>query len=186
MSREQGLAPADREGRELDQGIFFWGLLRRPSIGRHLVSTMLLPKRRAQDLLREFRRLGKLNLGTVSIERRGIAAHLTVHNEGCWNAEDSKLADDMETAVDLALLDEQVRVGVLRVGVLRGGPMSHGQYMGIRVFNSGLNLNDLAAGELPLIDFFLRRELGYVNKIYWGVHAGQENLIHFATIRSHG
>jgi thioesterase DpgC len=43
-------------------------------------------------------------------------------------AEDNQQVDDMETAVDLALLDPDVRVGLLR-----GGEMSHPRYRGKRV-----------------------------------------------------
>ncbi|MFB7275433.1 hypothetical protein [Streptomyces sp. NPDC056244] len=81
---------------------------------------MLLPTRRALDLLSGFRRNGRLDLGVVLIERRGAAAHLTLRNTHCLNAEDDALVDGLKTAVDLTLLDDQVTVGVLR-----GGEMTH-------------------------------------------------------------
>jgi thioesterase DpgC len=76
----------------------------------------------------------------------------------------------METAVDLALLDPAVRVCLLR-----GGEMTHPRYRGRRVFSAGINLKSLHAGEISLVDFLLRREIGYINKMLRGVrteHAG--------------
>lgn len=70
----------------------------------------------------------------------------------------------METAVDLALLDPGVRVGLLR-----GGVMSHPRYLGKRVFSAGINLKTLHAGGISLVDFLLRRELGYIHKLLRGI-----------------
>ena len=53
-------------------------------------------------------------LDTVVIERHGPAAHLTIQNSNSLNAEDVPLITDLETAVDIALLDPDVHVGVLR------------------------------------------------------------------------
>jgi thioesterase DpgC len=112
----------------------------------------------------QFRDAQQIDLGAVLIERRGYAAHLTVNNQYCLNAEDNRLIDDMETAVDLASLDSQIRVGVLR-----GGVMTHPRYAGRRVFSTGINLKALRAGEISFVDFLLRRELGYINKILRGL-----------------
>jgi thioesterase DpgC len=84
--------------------------------------------------------------------------------DDCLNAEDNRQVDDMETAVDLALLDPAVRVGLLR-----GGEMSHPRYRGRRVFSAGINLKALHAGDISLVDFLLRRELGYLHKLVRGV-----------------
>jgi (3,5-dihydroxyphenyl)acetyl-CoA 1,2-dioxygenase len=84
--------------------------------------------------------------------------------DDCLNAEDNQQVDDMETAVDLALLDPDVRVGLLR-----GGEMSHPRYRGKRVFSAGINLKALHAGRISLVDFLLRRELDYISKLMRGV-----------------
>jgi (3,5-dihydroxyphenyl)acetyl-CoA 1,2-dioxygenase len=84
--------------------------------------------------------------------------------DDCLNAEDNQQVDDMETAVDLALLDPDVRVGLLR-----GGEMSHPRYRGRRVFSAGINLKALHAGRISLVDFLLGRELGYLRKLMLGV-----------------
>jgi thioesterase DpgC len=73
----------------------------------------------------------------------------------------------METAVDLALLDDAV--GVL---VLRGGEMQHARYKGRRVFSAGINLKKLHAGSISFTDFLLRREFGYINKMACGLVLG--------------
>lgn len=164
LAAERALAQADKHGREIDQGIFFRGLLRSPSIGAHLMAAMRAPTPRARELLEDFRRLGHVRLSTVDLERRDGAGYLTVHNEHCLNAEDDQLIDDMETAVDLVLLDDSVRVGVLR-----GSVMTHPRYRGRRVFSAGINLKQLRDGRISFVDFLLRRELGYVAKMLRGI-----------------
>lgn len=164
MSQERACFQADKEGWEIDQGIFLWGVLRDPSSGTHLIESMLQPTRGAQEHLPAFQAQGRVDLGLVLIERKGRAAHLTVRNVDGLNAEDDELADAMETAVDLALLDDQVKVGVLR-----GGVMSHPKYEGRRVFCSGINLRKLHEGRISFVNFLLRRELGYVSKVYRGL-----------------
>ena len=87
--------------------------------------------------------------------------------DDCLNAEDDQQVEDMETAVDLALLDPGVQVCLLR-----GGAMSHPRYRGRRVFSAGINLKALHAGGISLVDFLLRRELGYIHKIVRGILVG--------------
>lgn len=153
-----------REGHEIDHGIFLSAVLGSPAAGTHLMAAMQRPTPRALRLLPEFLRTGRAELGSVRIERRDGAAHLTMVRDDCLNAEDERQVDDMETAVDLALLDPAVRVGVVR-----GGPMSHPRYRGRRVFSAGINLKKLHAGEISLVGFLLRREIGYLNKLVRGI-----------------
>ena len=47
--------------------------------------------------------------------------------------------------------------------------MSHPRYRGKRVFSAGINLKALHAGGISLVDFLLRRELGYIHKLVRGV-----------------
>jgi thioesterase DpgC len=164
MVAERARAQASKEGREIDQGIFLRGVLRSPLAGLHLLDAMLRPTPRALRLLPEFSRTGAAELGSVRLERRAGAARLTMCRGDCLNAEDNQQVDDMETAVDLALLDPGVRVGLLR-----GGEMSHPRYRGKRVFCAGINLKALQAGGISLVDFLLRRELGYIHKLVRGV-----------------
>lgn len=177
LAADQGRAQADKEGWEIDQGIFLREVLRSPASGRHLIDAMALPTARAAQLLPEFQRTGELDLGSVRLERRGSAAHLTMCRDDCLNAEDDRQVDDMETAVDLALLDPGVSVGLLR-----GGEMTHPRYRGRRVFSSGINLKSLHAGQITLVDFLLRRELGYINKLLRGVRVDHSGAWHTSSI----
>lgn len=164
IADELRLRQDEKEGREIDQGVFFRAMLRDRIAGPHLLDTMLLPTARAQDLLPEFAASGQVDLGPLRLERRSGAAYLTVCNTSALNAEDNELIDAMETAIDLALLDGQVRVGILR-----GGEMTHPRYAGRRVFSAGINLSKLHSGQISLVDFLLRRELGYIAKLVRGL-----------------
>ncbi|GAA3067595.1 (3,5-dihydroxyphenyl)acetyl-CoA 1,2-dioxygenase DpgC [Streptosporangium carneum] len=164
MAAEQSRQQAEKEGREIDQGIFLRGILRAPKAGPHLLNAMLRPTPRALQLLPEFAESGVVRMEAVELRRRDGVAYLTLCRDDCLNAEDAQQVDDMETAVDLALLDPRVRVGLLR-----GGEMSHPRYRGRRVFCAGINLKKLSAGDISLVDFLLRRELGYIHKIVRGV-----------------
>jgi thioesterase DpgC len=171
IAKERSRLQADKDGDEIDQGIFFHALLSSSKIGAHVVESALLPTVRARELLPGFRSAGRLDLGSVLIEKRSGAAHLTFNNSHCLNAEDDRLIHDMETAVDLALLDDDIGVGVLR-----GGVVTHPRYAGRRVFSAGINLKDLHAGQISFVDFLLRRELGYLNKIFRGVIPDERNM----------
>lgn len=169
MKQEESLPQAEKEGREIDQGIFFWGLLRQQGVGFHLADAMLKPTVRAEELIAAFSDQGQLDLGTIEITRRDSATYLTIQNNRYLNSEDNDLIDDLETAVDLALMDDKTKVAILR-----GGQMTHPKYHGQRVFSAGINLKHLHQGKISFVEFLLRRELGYISKIKRGlldVHA---------------
>ncbi|MEO3808645.1 (3,5-dihydroxyphenyl)acetyl-CoA 1,2-dioxygenase DpgC [Sphaerisporangium sp. B11E5] len=167
LAEDRARPQAAKEGHEIDQGVFLRGVLRSPVAGPHLLDAMLRPTPRALRLLPRFSGTGVVDTGSVLLERRDGVAHLTMVREDCLNAEDDRQVDDMETAVDLALLDPAVQVAVLR-----GGVMTHPRYRGRRVFSSGINLKSLHAGDISLVNFLLRRELGYISKIQRGLLAG--------------
>jgi enoyl-CoA hydratase/carnithine racemase len=50
------------------------------------------------------------------LQRTGGVARLTMCRDDCLNAEDNQQVEDMETAVDLALLDPAVSVGCCAAG----------------------------------------------------------------------
>jgi thioesterase DpgC len=164
LAGDRERAQAAKEGYEIDQGIFVGGVLRLPVEGNHLLGAMLQPTPRALGLLDDFRRTGAVDLGSVELVRRDGVAHLTMCRNDSLNAEDARQVDDMEAAVDLVLLDPAVEVGVLR-----GGLMTHPRYAGRRVFCAGINLKALHAGRIGLVDFLLRREMGYVHKLIRGL-----------------
>lgn len=164
LAADQARPLAAQEGHEVDQGLFVSWVLRSAQAGPHLAEAMLRPTSRALHLLPEFTRTGSADLGSVRLERAGQVAWLTLSRDDCLNAEDNRQVEDMETAVDLVLLDPAVSVGLVR-----GGVMSHPRYRGKRVFSAGINLRALQAGDISLVDFLLRRELGYIHKIYRGL-----------------
>ncbi|WP_217552093.1 (3,5-dihydroxyphenyl)acetyl-CoA 1,2-dioxygenase DpgC [Streptomyces sp. GbtcB6] len=164
---------ADKEGHEIDQGILLRAVLRSPVAGPHLLDAMLQPTARAIRLLPEFRRTGVLETESVRLERRDGVARLTLCRGDRLNAEDEQQVDDMETAVDLALLDPAVRVGLVR-----GGEMTHPRYRGRRVFSAGINLKSLSSGGISLVGFLLRRELGYLRKLAHGLALGSAATWH--------
>jgi thioesterase DpgC len=164
MAAENALVQAEKEGLEIDQAIFLGSVLRSATAGRHLIEAMLRPTPRALELLPVYRAEGRVDLGRVLVERRGRATHVTFRNAHCLNAETNELIGDLETAVDLALLDDDTAVGVLR-----GGEVDHPRYQGRRVFSAGINLKDLRNGDISFVDFLLGRELGYINKMYRGL-----------------
>ncbi len=170
LAAEEVLPQAHKEGLAIDHGVFFRQLLADPVTGGHLLDSMRAPTARAQELLPEFARTGELDLGTVRVLRDGATAHVTLANTGCLNAETNELAVDLETAVDLALLDDAVEAGVLR-----GAPMNHPRYAGKRVFSAGINLKHLHAGRISYLDFLLGREFGLVSKLRRGLWSGDRS-----------
>jgi thioesterase DpgC len=152
-----------KEGLEIDQGLFIAHVLADPRCGMHLVHAMLRPKKEAEQLLPEFKRTGKVTIGDTTAERKGFVGTVTHGNTAFLNAEDDGAMANMETAVDLVLMDERIQVGVLR-----GGVLNHPKYPGKRIFNAGINLTHLYYGQISLIEFILERELGLLNKLYRG------------------
>jgi (3,5-dihydroxyphenyl)acetyl-CoA 1,2-dioxygenase len=168
------LPQAAKSSGEIDQGIFFAHLLGRRDTGEHLMRSMLAPTPRAVQLLPEFRRTGRLDLGQAQIRRDGGVAEVTICNQQALNAEDNAVVEALETAVDLALLDDSVTVGVLR-----GSVLTHPRYSGRRAFGAGINLTHLYTGQISFLDFMLRRELGYIRKLIHGLaHGPAHDLRH--------
>lgn len=171
MSVEEGRAQADKEGVELDQGLFFHALLDSPHAGDHLIETMSAATARARAALASFQATGVADLDTVQLRQEGHTAHVTVLNRHCLNAEDNRLIADLEVAVDLVALHDDIRVAVLR-----GGEVAHPKYPSTRVFSAGINLTDLRAGRISFVRFLLARELGYVSKFLHGVCTDPDEL----------
>jgi len=160
---ESGHLQRDKDGIEIDQGIFVSAVLANPSAGRHLCHAMLLPRTEALERLPELERSGRLDLGAAEILRKGRAAYVIQKNPRHLNAEDNTTIDAAEIAVDLAILDPHTQICVLRGDMMQGG-----KYRGRRVLGSGINLTHLYYGKVPFI-WYLQRDLGIVNKIYRGL-----------------
>ena len=153
----------DKDGLEIDQGVFLQHMLASPLAGRHLCHAMLLPRAEALAYLPELSRAGRVDLGQALVEREGRASQVFLKNPRYLNAEDANTIDATEIAVDLAILDP-----LSEIAVLRGDYVEHPRYKGRRVLGSGINLTHLYYGKVPYI-WYLQRELGFVNKFYRGV-----------------
>lgn len=156
-----------KEGWEYDQGILISRVLGNARTGYHLMHAMAQPLPEARELLEEFRRTDRVDLGTSLVERKGNVGYLTIQHHKYLNAEDDESTRAMEAATDLILLDDRIEVGVLR-----GAEAQHPKYFGRRVFDAGVNLTRLYHGEVSLIEFFIERELGLITKWYRGHSLG--------------
>jgi len=165
VAAERDVALPDKEGVEIAQGLFFAYVLASPRCGSHLVWAMLRPTEEALDRLDDFRATGVADLGGTYLARRDRVAYLEIQNDKFLNAEDSLTLPTTEVAVDLALLDPGVDIGVIR-----GAVVSHPSYAGRRVFGAGVNLTHLYHGRVDFM-FFVTRDLGYVNKLFRGLSA---------------
>jgi thioesterase DpgC len=163
VAAEAELLQRDKDGVEIDQGIFLAHVLASETAGRHLCHAMLLPRAESAELLKKLQTDGRLDLGPALVERRGKATFLTAKNPRFLNAEDDSTLDAMEIAVDLAILDPESDVAVLR-----GGAVDRPKYAGRRLFGAGINLTQLYRGKIPFV-WFLKRDLGFVHKFFRGV-----------------
>jgi thioesterase DpgC len=163
IAAEDGLLLREKEGFEVDQGIFLAHVLADKRRGTHLCHAMLLARSEAAELVPRFAAAGVLDLSVARLERRGKAVHLTASNPRFLNAEDWTTLALMETAVDVAILD-----AASGIAVLRGGKVEHPKYRGRHVLGAGINLTRLYRGEIPYL-FYMERDLGYVHKLLRGV-----------------
>jgi thioesterase DpgC len=163
VAAEAELLQRDKDGVEIDQGIFLAHVLASETAGRHLCHAMLLPRHETAAHLKAFDADGRIDFDKVSVERRGKAAIVTSKNARFLNAEDNTTLDAMEIAVDVAILDQKSDIAVLR-----GGEVEHAKYRGKKLFGAGINLTHLYRGQIPYL-WFLKRDLGFVHKFFRGV-----------------
>ena len=124
---------------------------------------MLEPMPEALERVEQLRETGAVDLGHARVTRTGRAGIVELVNVRHLNAEDGATLGPTEVAVDLALLDPEIEVGVMR-----GAPVDHQRYAGERIFGAGINLTHLYHGQIDFL-FYLVRDLGYVNKLYRGL-----------------
>jgi (3,5-dihydroxyphenyl)acetyl-CoA 1,2-dioxygenase len=153
----------EKDGAEIDQGIFLAHVLANEPAGMHLCHAMLKPKPESVDRAREFIKNDVVDFGPAKVERLGKAAVVTVHNPRFLNAEDDDTLDDTETATDIAILDP-----ASEICVLRGDYVDHPKYQGRKIFSAGINLTHLYRGKIPFL-WYIRRDMGVVNKMFRGI-----------------
>jgi thioesterase DpgC len=161
---ERQRSQKDKEGYEVEQGLFLSWVLSHPAAGLHLVHAMLRPRAESLEYLEEFASTGRLELGSTTVERRGGVGYLYHGNPRFLNAEDDATTSTLEIGTDLILLDPSIEVGVMR-----GKVVEHAKYTGRRIFNAGINLTHLYHGQISLVDFFIVRDMGYLHKMYRGL-----------------
>jgi thioesterase DpgC len=154
---------SQKDGIEVDQGIFFAHVLARPDTGTHFCHAMLLPRTEALARLDEFTARGAVDLGTAAVMRQGKAATVFMRNPRYLNAEDEATLQQTEIAVDLAILDPKSELCVLR-----GDTVDNPKYAGQRVFSTGINLTHIYYGKISYM-WYVTREMGFVNKMMRGL-----------------
>jgi (3,5-dihydroxyphenyl)acetyl-CoA 1,2-dioxygenase len=163
LRRESERVLKDKEGIEVDQGLFFAHVLGHPAAGRHLCHAMLLPRPETSARLAQFAQRGAADLGAAAVQRIGNASVVEMRHPRFLNAIDDSTLDALETAVELAILDPETGVAVLR-----GGLVEHPKYAGRRVFSAGINLTYLYQGKISYL-FYINHILGFENKIFRGL-----------------
>ena len=166
VDADGALMQSEKDGIEVDQGIFLAHALALPEAGMHLCEAMLRPKQESIARVDEFVRSGVIDFGPARVERQGKAAVVTVQNPRFLNAEDDDTLGDTETATDIAILDP-----LSEICVLRGGVVDHPKYKGRKIFSSGINLTHIYRGKIPYL-WYVRRDMGVVNKMFRGVATG--------------
>ena len=163
LAEEAPKLQKDKRGLEIDQGLFLSAVLADPTAGAHLCHAMLLPHPHSQARLAEFEQRGSLDLGGARVHREGSAALVTMTNPRFLNAEDESTLEPLEVAIDIATLDRQSEICVLR-----GGVVTHTRHAGKRLFGAGINLTHLYQGKIRYL-WYIVRDLGLVNKLYRGI-----------------
>lgn len=163
LARENALPQRDKDGVEIDQGLLLSHVLALPKAGMHLCHAMLLPLPQSAEQSRRFARDHKLTFEGATLERHGKAALVTMRNPRFLNAEDEATLEGLEIAIDVATLDKETDIAILR-----GGFVEHLKYRGRRLFSAGINLTHLYHGKIAYI-WYIRRDMGLVNKLFRGV-----------------
>jgi thioesterase DpgC len=163
LARENGLPQRDKDGAEIDQGLLLSHLLALPAAGMHLCHAMLLPLPESAEHSRRFAKDRRLEFEGATLERRGKAALVTMRNPRFLNAEDEATLEGLETAIDVATLDADCDIAILR-----GDVVEHSKYRGRRLFSAGINLTHLYHGKISYV-WYIRRDMGLVNKLFRGV-----------------
>src|SRR5436190_21225773 len=70
LARESGIAQGEKDGLEVDQGIFLSQVLNDPLAGAHLCHAMLLPRVESEERLTEFQTAGKISFEGAHLERK--------------------------------------------------------------------------------------------------------------------
>ena len=167
LAQDSGVRQGAKDGLEVDQGIFLAHVLADPYAGLHLCHAMLLPREDTRDRLQGFLEHGAMQFVGAKVERRCKASVVTMQNPRFLNAEDETTIAGLESAIDLATLDPQTEICVLR-----GDTVTHSKHAGKRLFGAGINLTHLYQGKIPFL-WYVLRDMGLVNKLYRGLASAE-------------
>ena len=162
MENENKLYLKDKEGLEIQQGIFLSALLKNKVEGLHLCKSMLLPTKMAEESKNEFEKNGKVHFDGASVESFEDYDLVTLKNSEFLNAEDNRTLLPLEAAIDLAISSKKNNICVLR-----GDKVKHPKYKNKNIFGSGINLTHLYEGKIPFL-WYITRDMGAVNKVLRG------------------
>ncbi len=163
LKAEAPLALKDKDGAEIDQGIFLSHVLAHPKCGVHLLQAMLLKNPQTDKKFAEFIKTGSIDLGAAYVSRRGKATVVEMRNPRFLNAIDDTTVETIDIAVDLAIMDPETEVAVLR-----GSTVEHPRYKDKKIFSAGLNLSHLYYGKISFL-FYFRHIIGFEHKIMRGI-----------------
>jgi len=153
----------EKEGIEINQALVVSAVLQLETEGTHLCQSLMLPSQLAKDAENEFIKNRKVDFEGATVEKFGKYNVATLENPKYLNAEDEKTLKPLEAAVDLALMDTESELCVLR-----GGFVYHPKYKNKRIFGAGINLTHLYHGKISYL-WYIRRDMGAVNKIFRGI-----------------
>ena len=162
IENENKLFLKDKEGLEIQQGIFLSALLKNETEGLHLCKSMLLPTQLAENSIEEFEKNGKIYLDGASVESFDDYDLVTLKNQEFLNAEDNRTLLPLEAAIDLAIYSKKNNICVLR-----GDKVIHPKYKNKNIFGAGINLTHLYEGKIPFL-WYITRDMGAVNKVLRG------------------
>lgn len=163
LAQEAELLQSEKDGHEIDQGIFLSHVLANVKCGMHFCHTMLLPYPETASYYDQLMKDGRLELNTAIVEKGDKSINVYFKNGRFLHAEDDNTLRDMEIAVDLAIQDPTTQIAVLR-----GDFIGEGKYKGLRTFSTGINLTRLYRGKIPFL-WYVERDMGFINKIYRGI-----------------
>ena len=169
LAAEARLPLKEKKGLEKAQGAFVAEILADPAAGAHLCHAMLLPHPKTAEKMAEFDRTGRLELPGARLERQRQGRDGDDAQPALSQRRGRDDARALETAVDLALLDPQTEICVLR-----GDVVEHPNYAGRRLFGAGINLTHLYQGKIRYLGYLIR-DLGFVNKLYRGLACDDES-----------
>lgn len=161
--KENNLSLKNKDGIEIDQGIFLSSILSNKNEGNHLCESMLKPSKLALLNKEVFEKEGFVDFKGATIQTHDNHNLLTLENKDFLNAEDENTLYPLEAAIDLAILEKNNLICVLR-----GTKVKHKKYKNQRIFGSGINLTHLYEGKISFL-WYIVREMGAVHKVFRGI-----------------